>query len=286
MWRVSFWELVEDVQSRVNRRLLPEPGSGPGFTRVGSTDLRGTFDVACVITTYNRPAALELLLGSLSEELRSAADAGRSCVLVFDDASTEDYRGAARSLKDHFEGRARFYRSGQNLGKRGYYRQYQRAFDELRSLGIQRALFLQDDLVLSSGFLQQSLSLWASIDDSRKAILNLFQTPVDEEDGRWIKFRRVDSGRGYRKTQWFDLNAYIAGPRFFDVLDYRVFPVPDARFRRDPTLSSGVGRQLVRRLWGRANIYQVSEPRVYHGKEPSLMNPEARLRDPLNNFPK
>ena len=66
-------------------------------------------------------------------------------------------------------------------------------------------------------------------------------------------------------------------------LDYRMIPVHPNRWRRNPGLSSGVGKQLTRRLFGRANVYQCFPPLVFHGGHPSVMNPSARAARSLDN---
>jgi hypothetical protein len=137
---------------------------------------------------------------------------------------------------------------------------------------------------MEDSFVDRALETWAAIEDPRKCVLYLFSSADDEPEGRWVHFPRVDYAHGrYRWTQWFDLQAFLVGRSFYELLDHRVFPVHPNRWKRKPAASSGVGMQLTRRLFRRGHIYQVSEPLARHGSEPSLMNPEARLSRPLDN---
>jgi hypothetical protein len=70
---------------------------------------------------------------------------------------------------------------------------------------------------------------------------------------------------------------------FFELLQHCLIPIHPNRWRRNPTLSSGVGRQLTLRLRGRATVYQAWPPLVRHGTEPSVANPEARTLNDLDN---
>ena len=70
---------------------------------------------------------------------------------------------------------------------------------------------------------------------------------------------------------------------FFALLRHRMVPVHPNRWRRKPTISSGVGKQLTVRLRGRGNVYQTNPPLVRHGGLVSEMNPEARALRPLDS---
>jgi hypothetical protein len=115
-------------------------------------------------------------------------------------------------------------------------------------------------------------------------VLYLFSSSDDEADGRWIEFRREElPGRECRLTNWLDLQAFLVDRPFFELLEYRLIPIHGNRWKRDPTLSSGVGRQLTVRLRGRGTVYQAWPPLVQHGSEPSVANREARQENDLDN---
>ena len=79
------------------------------------------------------------------------------------------------------------------------------------------------------------------------------------------------------------MQAFCTDLEFLRILRYRVVPVPGRRWQQDPVLSSGVGEQFTRRLWGRGNIYQARPGLVTHGHSASLMNPQAREVHALDN---
>jgi hypothetical protein len=146
------------------------------------------------------------------------------------------------------------------------------------------SLFLQDDITFDRSFVRQAFARWDAITDRDKAVMYLCAMPDDERGGRWIEYQRQElQDAGVWRTQWFDLQAFLAHPRFFECLHFDVFPVHERRWRADPDRSSGVGEQFTLRLFGRANVYQVRETLVFHGGLPSLMNPDARRARPLDN---
>jgi hypothetical protein len=235
-----------------------------------------------VITTHARPLSCARCIEDLAREAKAASL--NPLLLVLEDPSAADYGPVTAALEQHFPDRYAHYRGARWLGKRGYWRVFQRAFDAVRLVRPELTLFLQDDLSLRSGFFSELLELWSALADSRKAVLYACSMEGDEQDGRWIRYKRRSRANGRLwRTQWFDLQAFLAGPRFFELLGDAVFPISDARWKRDPTRSSGVGEQFSRRLLRRGGIYQVKRTLVFHGGETSLMNPEGRARIRFDN---
>ena len=241
--------------------------------------------LAIVLTTHRRPESARRLIEALAVSLRQARQ-DDPFIVVLDDRSGCDYAPVLAALAQHFDGRFAFYQSLEHLGKRAFWLTYQHAFRVIERLRPSHSLFLQDDVTFRPSFIGDALSLWQAIDDPRKAVLYLCAVQDDEVEGRWIRYRRVESSSGrVRRTQWFDLQAFMVGPLFFELLRNRVFPIHERRWRRDSVRSSGVGEQFTRRLFHRANIYQASQTLVFHGGEESLMNAEARRIRALDNRP-
>ena len=86
-----------------------------------------------------------------------------------------------------------------------------------------------------------------------------------------------------RLTKWFDGHASLVDGSFFRLLHGEVFRPPASRWLQQPSRSSGVHEQFTLRLFGRGNIHQVEKTLVFHGHEPSLMHPELRRLQPLDN---
>ncbi len=248
--------------------------------------LRG--DLLVVITTCDRPRQLCQVLECLRASLERAHMLHRASILILEDVTDSDYR-PAYEMKDDFPGGFRWVRSLARLGKRGYFITYQVAFSYAQKSSAERILFLQDDLVFDEQLVRSSYDLLESLSGEmpggRPIVLNLYASDDDEEDGRWIEFRRESHPTlPVRRTQWFDLNGYLVGREVLAALDFRLIPIHQSRWHSDPNLSSGVGRQLTRRLFQRADVFQCYPPLIFHGREPSVMNPEARKLRSLDNF--
>jgi hypothetical protein len=296
----AIWKL----ECRLNRRLWVNAANPDAITHepVGiSTDVRCAgapeaapraaaprsngerVSLAVVITTHARVEPCRRLLEQVYASLESARLLEESFVVVLRDTSVHDYAEVEQWLARQLHRRFAMYESSSHLGKRNRYLAFQTAFDVVRELAPDHVLFLEDDVELETNFIESSIELFESIDDSSKSVLYLCKFDDDETNGRWVHFPRR-AGPLVSQTQWFDLHAFIAAPRFFEALRWRVFRPFPSRFRYRPNWSSGVSEQFTRRLQGRGHIYQVNTTLVRHGKEPSLLNVEARASRALNNF--
>ncbi len=242
-------------------------------------------ELMVVVTTYGRPHAAAKVLSRLGNALRARGLEGRTALLVLHDACDGDYT-AVRSLAQAAAARCLWLDARRRLGKPGFWKVHQTALLVARAWRPKRALYLQDDIDFEPDFLTRSDELWRATEhDPLRRVLHLFASQDDEEDGRWVSFaRRELPGVGCRLTGWFDLSAFMVDRKFFELLDYRMVPIHPNRWKRKPEVSSGVGRQLTLRLFRRAHVYQAWPPLVRHGSQPSVMNPEARLRRPMDNL--
>ena len=176
------------------------------------------------------------------------------------------------------------------MGKSGYFRIYQAAFSYAERSSAEKVFFLQDDLEITQGTIPRALQLLSTLGEGTKRkrrplVLNLYASGDDEPGGRWVKFDRIrHASLPVYKTQWFDLNGYVIEREALELLRYRVIPIESSRWRRDPLLSSGVGRQLSQRLSRKAVIYQCFPPLIFHGTLKSVMNPGARALRNLDNY--
>lgn len=281
------------LQCRLNRRLPGSPRSRPArFVPRGAS--RDPFaprtgepvELSVVITTHARVGPCDALIEALDASLRDAGLHERVFVLVLEDPSGHDYRPVLDRLARCFGGRFAFCSAGEHLGKAGRCFGYQTAFDVVRNLQPQLTLFLEDDAILPATFVRSAIARWNEISDPDKAVLYLCRFEDDEVDGRWVRFTRqpLPGGR-LQRTQWFDLHAFLVDRRFFELLDYTVFQPWPSRWQGEPSRSSGVSEQFTLRLFGRGNIYQVCDTLAYHGREPSVLNREARQARALDNHP-
>lgn len=243
-----------------------------------------------VITTCGRSRPLRTLLDRLRDSIVGAGYQTDFSFLVIEDASQEDYEHVRRHVFDQFQQPCQWLRSRERMGKRGYFRIYQAAFSYIKQSRAERILFLQDDVDFDGDLVLRANLLFSQIksqdiDSPLPLLLNLFSSSDDEPDGRWVKFsRRQHPVLPLRQTQWFDLNGYLVERRVLELLRFRVTPISESRWEKDSSLSSGVGRQLTQRLNRRAEIFQCFPPLIFHGREPSVMNSEARRERSLDNY--
>jgi hypothetical protein len=237
-----------------------------------------------VVMTYDRPEACAEVLRRLGSAIAARGLREASVLLVIHDACGRDY-SRARAEARAAAGAVVWLDAQQRLGKANFWRSYQAALLAARAWAPERALFLHDDVVFEADLLEQADAIWhATAADPLRRVLYLFSSARDEADGRWVRFGRRDCpGAHCRLTNWFDLQAFMVDRAFFELLDHRMVPIHPNRWRRKPTLSSGVGRQLTLRLWRRGTISQAWPPLVSHGAEPSIANREARQSDDFDN---
>lgn len=240
-------------------------------------------DLLIALTTYNRPDACERILSALPGLLANAGRALQLHVVVVKDAGGAEYGPAVAAARERLRGRLTWLDARARLGKQGYWKTYQAIFLAARMLRPAHALFLQDDLEFSPTLLRDCYARFDALaPDVRPRVLYLLAADDDEPEGRWIHFRRREVILGARLTQWFDLPAFFTDRAVLELLRYRMIPVSERRWKKKP-YSSGVGEQLTRRLFRRANVYQAIPSLVFHGAHPSEMNPEARAHRALDN---
>ncbi|MET0283255.1 MAG: hypothetical protein ABW352_02250 [Polyangiales bacterium] len=244
------------------------------------TEPSGRADLLCVLMTYNRPDAFREVLRALHATLGDEP----AFVLVLNDKSASDYTEARAEAQRLFGPRLLWLDARERLGKPGFWKAYQVAFMVARTQQPTHALFLQDDLAFEPDMLARVRTLWSrTASDPKRRVLYLFSSDEDERLGRWVLVPRREVDAELRLTQWFDLQAFYVDRAFFELLDYRMIPIHDNRWRRTPRHSSAVGKHLTLRSFGRANIYQTYPPLVLHGGVASEMNPLTRAKRSLDN---
>lgn len=232
-----------------------------------------------VVTAYNRPDGLARLLDDLEREGLAGPR-----VHVYDDASPRRDRALERRL-------ARLgcmlHRAGANHGKRRWWQWWNRVLVDLESAdpdGL--VLVIQDDVRLCRDFTARATALFEAIDDPDRASLHLHLSVERSELGEtcWTPTQAMAYG-DVTRTGWVDMGAFLAHPRLFRALGWRLDPVPASRWDRREALSSGVGEQIsVRAHATGLGMYQVRKSLVVHDNSPSQMNPTARQRWPLRTL--
>lgn len=285
-------ELLNEWETRSNRSLRRAPDASEYFARwsVGAAPASVPAPLPrpprwlVVLTTYARPEGAARVLDALTRALAAARLGEQAALLVLHDRCEADY-DAARALAQNACAHTLWLDARARFGKAGFWRVHQTALFVARAWAPERTLYLQDDVVFEPDLFERSDALWrATAADPARRVLYLFSSRDDEPEGRWARFPRRDLPElDCRQTNWFDLQAFIVDRAFFELLRYRMVPIHPNRWQRQPQISSGVGRQLTLRAFGRANIYQAWPPLVRHGAEPSEMNAAARALRPLDN---
>jgi len=262
--------MIGSPANRKRRALLHPPRITP--SRAASTPRP-----CVVVTTYARPDGLALLLDDVERDL----PVGGVDLRVYDDATPNP----DRSLVERVRARGWTYRrASAHHGKRGWWHWWNVILDDLRREPAQLVYVLQDDMRLCERFFARSAELWSSIHDPRKASLYLhLSTERSELGGRcWTPVAAVPAGRVVR-SGWVDCAAFLCDRRLFEELGWRLRPVDGGRRQEDDLVSSGVGRQLsVRAHELGLGLYRVEESLTVHDGGPSLMNPQARERWPMD----
>jgi hypothetical protein len=288
--RAGLDRLVRDAEVRLNRPLRRREADAAFLREWGAETLAERLaglrpELLVTVTTYRRPDELARLAESLRVQLPSLSTSGFVC--VFNDRSDTDCRGARAALMQAFGDRCEWLDAGLHLhlGKRGFWRTYQTIMLLAKAAGSTHLLALQDDIEPVPDFGPRLRSAWeASAVDVARRVLYLCSHADDEEDGRWVRFRRVGlPGGSVRRTDWFDLQGFMIDRRGLALLRYWVVPIPARRWLKDASLSSGVGRQLTKRLFGRGAVYQCEPTLLWHGASDSEMNPQARSGRALDN---
>jgi len=229
------------------------------------------------ITTCNRPVGCLRLL----EDIDRYTPEGKVVhVAVFDDASTEDYSAVKRFLQTRGW---LYFRAPQNHGKQQWWRLVNQMLAYWQATPAAHYYFIQDDIRLCEDFFTRTIALWDTIRHRDKVSLYLLRDSSRSKVGSecWTAFKSRIEGK-VEQTQWVDCNAFLFNAEFLKRLGAALYPVPPKRWAKDPSLSSGVGRQFSQRLHlAQGRLYRSLHSYVLHMEAESQMNPVARKRDPL-----
>lgn len=216
-----------------------------------------------IITTYNRPHLLPLIVGDLQEQ------AGEMDVdiRVYDDGSTVPY--------PYIEG-ITLTRFNHNRGKQGYYRLVNEAWKEAESSEWDLLLMLPDDVRLVGGGLHELVKQWLLLSGSDPKAAMLCPL-LDQRTRCWTRRPRTETVIGhyrYYLSHWNDC-AFITNRSAMEAYRWKLAPVYPDRWSHNLRASSGVGRQITLRAEVlRLHLYHVTRSLVTHDPdELSVMNP-------------
>ncbi|KKM17859.1 hypothetical protein LCGC14_1671560 [marine sediment metagenome] len=228
------------------------------------------------VVTYDRPAMLLRLLGDLGR----SADPwhGDVEVEVFDDASPSDYA----IVREFLRYRAwTFTRSSTNHGKHHHWKLITSAYATVEASEADLVVHMPDDVRLCKRFFHRAEAIWDGLDEPHKLAVNLLRDSLREGKSCWTSIVPTIADH-IIYTGWVD-GLFMAGRRYFELLNYRAVPVP-APFTASPQRGSGVYAYISEKLIDHGQFYCVKESLAVHVDSPSKMNRIERGRNPIRTL--
>lgn len=157
------------------------------------------------------------------------------------------------------------YTDNGQYGKEKYYQLVTINFNEYKPAKLY--IKLDDDVELVPDFFNKCKEAWDSIADNNKLTLNLLK---DFRCEMWGSEEPKHYNHLVNHTGWTD-GIFMFDQRFLNFFK-RIELLPPPPYVK----SSGVFRQISRKLrrWG--GMYQVKQSLVFHGDHQSIMNPERK----------
>lgn len=230
-------------------------------------------NITVLITTYNRPKMLGLLLNDIETHKNNH----KIHTYVINDGSDVNYDSIDK--KYNFK-HIRAHRHG----KWRYWLLVTMIFEAMRYNNDRYFIMVPDDVRLKDDFFDKAIKMYSAIKNPHKICLNLLLDKQRTGKTNWTNFisRKIKAGNFHLyHTQWVDM-CFIAEKKFFDILSYRINKIPPQRWQSNGHLGSGVGQDISIRLNAQGlKMYQVCETLVIHGDHPSRMNTAVREQNPL-----
>lgn len=194
------------------------------------------YNVAFLITTYNRPESLK----NLVKVLKPIGD-----VYVIDDGSDIPVKIRGINIK----------RQG-NKGKQGYWETVSSLWQMVENKNYDYYFMLQDDFYPVEGFVNKTLKIWMNIHDYNKICLTVYTDKSRYMKPCWSSYDPINYGE-YIKTQWVDM-CFFCEVDFFKAMGYKTYRT-ERDWDKTPELGSGVGSYITRKLYNKGlGMYQVS----------------------------
>lgn len=229
-------------------------------------------NIIIFITTYNRSDELKDTLKSLVSDKDFLAH-NNVVFEVYDDKS--DYEHSLKNMKICQAFGTKYLTSDVHFGKFNFWQLHKKIFKKLSHKEFDYAFSLQDDFEYTNNFLSKAIEIFKDIEkeNNKFVCLNL----RDDRIGKivtWTNLRHQEKNINnlkLHKVGWVDC-VYLANKKFFEILNFKVFPIDKKRFKNSK-ISSGVGRQMSKRIVNsNHSIYQLKNPISKHLMIQSQMN--------------
>lgn len=219
-------------------------------------------DFIISINTCNRPTQL----ASLLEQIEKERGDYRITVNIYEDRTETKYD---LEIYDYMN----WYKTNQHYGKRRYWELINKVFNDLKGFNSTYYLFIPDDFKLKKGFFTHLDKMWQAIDEK---IAILPYMPKSRHRSCWNNFYPVKKVK-FQEYEMLDVGYvdmnFMCNKNLLEQLQYRIDEIDKTRWDNDPTLSSGVGRQITYRAIGKMFLYiKGLQTQVKHK---SIMNPGA-----------
>jgi glycosyltransferase involved in cell wall biosynthesis len=214
-----------------------------------------------IINTYNR-------LEMLTQQVNHFKDKDK--ILIIDDCSPYDVK---KLFPECYT-----YSSRKNGGKREYYKQWAVSLSYLRNTKDNFFLFIADDQLNFDW--DRAMTIFNELDKHCEPF-----AVNNAHDGRkscWTQFTpkmKEIAGQDFWQVGFVDC-GFFCNRLYLELLEFKMFDIDASRFV-NPNISSGVGEQLSKRTYKKANIYLPQKSFVTHGKHESTMHKELRKQQPL-----
>lgn len=212
-------------------------------------------ELTILVTAYDRQDMLNRNIAMLPGK-----------VIVMDDHTTPP-------LESPYE----IIRADHNHGKKEYWRWINIALDRLRAT-TGDVLFMPDDVTVKAGSIEYAQMLLDSVRGHGPVAINLLN---DSRTKCWTKTKRnVYNANLY--TAGFVDGCFICNRQVLELMDYKINPIGEERWKRNKNLGSGVWQQFTFRAEKLGiKFFQDKSGNFKHGLHESKMNAEIRKRQPL-----
>ena len=229
--------------------------------------------ILIIITHYNRQQNLFKLYHDLL--CNKMVD-----VVIFDDYSSEKLAIDVKFLQDtHVHGdHLRLIVNPEHRGKAGFWQTWQDIFNYCKEHEYDYYIFLQDDVTPCPDFVAKAISIY---NEAECICVSPIRTNYSmyRNQSRWGA-KPVERHAHHTVSHYFDCFGIVRRD-FFEALDWTIEPIAPSK---DPFKSSGVGRQITRRLQEAGKrMAHVNRTLLSTAIDPtaSSMNEQERQRHPM-----
>lgn len=223
------------------------------------------FKIIIVITTFDRH---KLLLNLIRELKNQSKDIPHNIsFMIYNDGSSEDYTEVQKELEDTNH----IYLKGEKTnGKKGYWKTINATLKAIKKKysDWDYAIYIGDNFVIVNDFFIHLFEAWFWIQDGKKGAINIVR------DHR--SFSEI-----WGSESWID-GKFLIRNECLRKLNFKVHRIPRSRWIKNRSKSSGVWRQISKRLVKLGyRMYHTDESLAIrvHPFE-SKMNPEIRRKEP------